>query len=132
LRRYQRFGKPLAITEFGTCAYLGAPRTAGLGWDVVDYDKGEIKGHLVRSEHTQAAYLTDLLSVFESMDLYAAMAFEFVTPDAPHRTDDPRKDLDMASYSITKTIKDRPDDPRSGWHWEPKEAFHALARQYAR
>jgi hypothetical protein len=37
----------------------------------------------------------------------------------------------MASYSITKTLKDRPDDPRSDWHWEPKEALHALARRYA-
>ncbi|MCI3269795.1 abortive phage infection protein [Streptomyces cylindrosporus] len=132
LRTYLRWGKPLAITEFGTCTYKGAPQAGGMGWDVVDYEKGEIKGDLVRSEHTQAAYLTDLLSVFESMGLYGAMAFEFVTPDAPHRADDPHKDLDMASYSITKVIKDRPDDPRSRWHWEPKEAFHALARQYGR
>ncbi|MFF4251960.1 abortive phage infection protein [Streptomyces sp. NPDC001663] len=132
LRRFLRWGKPLAITEFGTCTYKGAPQAGGMGWNVVDFDKGEIKGHLVRSEHTQAAYLVDVLSVFESMGLYAAMAFEFVTPDAPHRADNPRKDLDMASYSITKTIKNRPDDPRSGWHWEPKEAFHALARQYGR
>ncbi|MCX4880675.1 abortive phage infection protein [Streptomyces sp. NBC_00847] len=132
LRRYLRWGKPLAITEFGTCTYKGAPEAGGMGWDVVDYDKDpqEIKGHLVRSEHTQAAYLVDQLDVFESMGLYAAMAFEFVTPDAPHRTDSPRYDLDMASYSITKTVKDRPDDPRSDWHWEPKEAFHALARRY--
>ncbi|MHC3473323.1 abortive phage infection protein [Streptomyces sp. 7R007] len=130
LRRYLRWGKPLAITEFGTCTYVGAPEAGGMGWDVVDYDKGEIKGDLVRSEHTQATYLAGLVEVFESMGLYAAMAFEFVTPDAPHRADDPRKDLDMASYSITKTVKDRPDDPRSGWHWEPKEAFHALARHY--
>lgn len=131
LRRHLRWGKPLAVTEFGCCTYEGAPQAGGMGWDVVDYDKGEIKGRLVRSEHVQAAYLTDLLGVFEAMGLYAAMAFEFVTPDAPHRADDPRKDLDMASYSITKTIKDRPDDPRSDWHWEPKEAFHALARRYA-
>ncbi|MFD8303365.1 abortive phage infection protein [Streptomyces sp. NPDC059690] len=130
LRHYLRWGKPLAITEFGCCTYRGAPQAGGMGWDVVDYDKGEIKGRLVRSEHTQAACLTDLLGVFEAMGLYAAMAFEFVTPDAPHRADDPRKDLDMASYSITKTVKDRPDDPRSDWHWEPKEAFHALARRY--
>jgi hypothetical protein len=132
LRRYRRWGKPLAITEFGTCTYVGAPEAGGMGWDVVDYDKGEIKGHLVRSEHTQAAYLADLLAVFEAMGLYAAMAFEFVTPDAPHRADDPQRDLDMASYSITKVVKDRPDDPRSRWHWEPKEAFHALARRYGR
>ncbi|MGI5375278.1 abortive phage infection protein [Streptomyces sp. CA-251387] len=133
LRRYLRWGKPLAITEFGTCTYAGAPEAGGMGWNIVDYDKNppEIKGDLVRSERTQAAYLADLLEVFESMGLYAAMAFEFVTPDAPHRPDNPRYDLDLASYSITKAIKDRPDDPRSDWHWEPKEAFHALARQYA-
>ncbi|MEU9479785.1 abortive phage infection protein [Streptomyces sp. NPDC048191] len=132
LSRYGRWGKPLAITEFGTCAYVGAPETAGMGWDVVDRDKQppEIKGHLVRSERTQAAYLVQLLDVFSSMDLYAAMAFEFVTPDAPHRPGDPRHDLDMASYAITKPVQDRPDDPASGWHWEPKQAFHALARRY--
>ncbi|MEU7206792.1 abortive phage infection protein [Streptomyces sp. NPDC044989] len=134
LRRYMGWGKPLAITEFGTCTYAGAPQAGGMGWSVVDYDKDppEIKGNLVRSEHTQAAYLTDLLSVFESMGLYAAMAFEFLTADAPHRPGDPLHDLDMASYAITKPVRDRPDDPVSPWHWEPKEAFHALARRYAR
>ncbi|WP_370268648.1 abortive phage infection protein [Streptomyces sp. V4I8] len=134
LRRYLRRGKPLAITEFGTCAYVGAPEAGGMGWNIVDYTKepNEIKGHVVRSERTQAAYLGDLLDVFESMGLYAAMAFEFVTADAPHRPDNPRHDLDLASYSITKAIKDRPDDPASGWHWEPKEAFHAVARRYGR
>lgn len=134
LRRYLRWGKPLAITEFGTCAYVGAPEAGGMGWNIVDHTKepNEIKGHVVRSERTQAAYLGDLLDVFESMGLYAAMAFEFVTPDAPHRPDNPRYDLDLASYGITKTIKDRPDDPASGWHREPKEAFHAVARRYGR
>ncbi|MGW1894420.1 abortive phage infection protein [Streptomyces sp. NPDC002004] len=134
LRRHLRWGKPLAITEFGTCAYVGAPRTGGMGWDIVDHDKDpeEIKGHPVRSERTQADYLMDLLEVFESMGLYAAMAFEFVTPDAPHRADAPRYDLDLASYAITRTVQDRPGDPRSGWHWEPKLAFHALARHYGR
>jgi hypothetical protein len=134
LRRYLRWGKPLAITEFGTCTFVDAPEEGGMGWYAVDHEKDppEIKGDLVRSERTQAAHLTDLLDVFESMGLYAAMAFEFVTPDSPHRPDDPRHDLDMASYSITKTLKDRPDDPRSDWHWEPKEAFHALARRYGR
>ncbi|MFF8726905.1 abortive phage infection protein [Streptomyces sp. NPDC015171] len=132
LSRYLRWGKPLAVTEFGTCAYVGAPRTAGMGWDIVDNTKEppEIKGDLVRSERTQAAYLLQLLDAFAAVDVYAAMAFEFVTPDAPHRPGDPRHDLDMASYSLTKTLKDRPDDPASGWHWEPKQAFHALARRY--
>ncbi|MEU8751456.1 abortive phage infection protein [Streptomyces chartreusis] len=133
LRRYLRWGKPLAITEFGTCAYVGAPETAGMGWNIVDYTKepNEIKGDPVRSERTQAAYLVDLLDVFESMGLYAAMAFEFVTPDAPHRPDDPRYDLDLASYAITKPIRKHPNDPNSVWHWEPKEAYRALSHRYA-
>ncbi|OIK04793.1 abortive phage infection protein [Streptomyces monashensis] len=132
LSRHTRWGKPVVVTEFGTCVYVGAPQTGGMGWDIVDRVKvpPEIKGDLVRSERTQAAYLTQLLDVFESLGLYAAMAFEFVTPDLPHRPGDPRHDLDLASYAITKTVKGRPDDPASGWHREPKEAFHALARRY--
>jgi hypothetical protein len=134
LKRYLRWGKPVAITEFGACAYVGAPEAGGMGWDIVDYDKNppEIKGDLVRSERVQAAYLTDLLDVFESMNLYAAMAFEFLTADAPHHPHDPRHDLDLASYGITKAVRDRPDDPDSPWRREPKEAFHALAQRYAR
>ncbi|MCX4972339.1 abortive phage infection protein [Streptomyces sp. NBC_00620] len=134
LDRFRRFGKPVAITEFGCCTFEGAPEQGGMGWDVVDYTKEppEIKGELVRSERTQAAYLMDVLSVFESMGLYSAMAFTFVTPDSPHLPQDPRHDLDMASYSIVKPIKDRPGDPASDWHWEPKESFRALARQYGR
>ncbi|MEU0406548.1 abortive phage infection protein [Streptomyces griseorubiginosus] len=134
LRQYLRWGKPVAVTEFGCCTFVGAPEAGGMGWDIVDYDKDppEIKGNVVRSERTQARHLTQLLDVFESMGLYAAMAFEFLTADAPHRPDDPRHDLDMASYGIVKAIKDHPDDPRSDWHWEPKEAFHALAQRYGR
>jgi hypothetical protein len=134
LTRYLRWGKPVAITEFGTCTFKGAPEQGGMGWNIVDYSKEppEITGDVVRSERTQAAYVTDLLDVFESMGLYAAMAFEFVTPDAPHRPDEPRYDLDMASYSIVKAIRDDPEDPASDWHWEPKQAFHALAGQYGR
>jgi hypothetical protein len=136
LKQHQRWGKPVAITEFGTCTYAGALEAGGMGWDIVDYDKTppEIKGNPVpvRSERTQAAYVTDLLDVFESMNLYAAMVFEFLTADAPHRPDSPRHDLDMASYGIAKAIQDRPGDPHTDWHWEPKEAFHAVARAYCR
>ncbi|MFI1509377.1 abortive phage infection protein [Streptomyces sp. NPDC020597] len=134
LRRYGRFGKPVAVTEFGACAYVGAPQAGGMAWDVVDHDKcpEEIEGGLVRSERTQADHVSTLLDVFEETGLYAAMAFEFVTPDAPHRADDSRFDLDMASYALTRTVHRRPGRPESGWHWEPKEAFDAVARHYAR
>lgn len=132
LTPYLRHGKPVAITECGSCTYVGAPEAGGMGWDVVDHETGEIKGDLVRGERTQAAYLSDVLDVFESMNLYASLIYNFVTPDAQHRPDDPARDLDMASYSLTKTLKDDPDDPDSDWHWEPKESFHAVARHYGR
>jgi hypothetical protein len=133
IRRYIRPGKPLAIMEFGTCTFQGAPEQGGMGWNVVDYTKEppEIKGDLVRSERTQARYLASVLDVFESMNLYSALAFTFVSPEAEHHLE-PRYDLDMASYAIVKPIRERPGDPASDWHWEPKEAFHTLARAYGK
>ncbi|WP_420824780.1 abortive phage infection protein [Streptomyces coryli] len=133
LRRYQRFGKPVAIAEFGTCAYRGAPDAGGMAWQVIDYTKQppQLSKPLVRSEETQARYVTELFDVFEAMGLHEAMAFEFVTPETPHWPGEPRHDLDMASYALVKTIRDTPEDPSSDWHWEPKQAFHALARRYA-
>lgn len=135
LTPYRRWGKPVAVTECGSCTYENAPRDGGMGWhDAVDYTKEppEIAPGLRRSERAQAAYLLDLFDVFESMNLHAALVYQFVTQDAPHRPDDPRHDLDLASYSLTKTIWKRPDDPATGWHWEPKESFRALADHFER
>jgi hypothetical protein len=131
IRRHKRPGKPLAIMEFGSCTFEGAPQQGGMGWNVVDYTKEppEIRGDLVRSERTQANYLGSVLDAFESMNLYSALAFTFVSPEAEHHPE-PRYDLDMASYAIVKPIRERPGDPESDWHWEPKEAFHTLARAY--
>lgn len=131
IRRHIRPGKPLAIMEFGSCTFEGAPEQGGMAWNVVDYTKQppEISGDLVRSERTQARYLAAALDAFESMNLYSALAFTFVTPEAEHHPE-PRYDIDMASYGIVKPIRQRPGDPASDWHWEPKEAFHTLARAY--
>ncbi|HEX3812742.1 MAG TPA: hypothetical protein VHX59_07855 [Mycobacteriales bacterium] len=133
LRQYQRWGKPLAIAEYGTCTYKGAPQRGGMGWDVVDYTKDpeQIIDGLVRSERDQAIYLTEVLGVFEEMGLYSATVYEFVSPDAPHRNT-PRYDLDMACYGLVKAIWETPDRPGAGWHWQPKESFFALADAYRR
>jgi hypothetical protein len=64
-------------------------------------------------------------------DLYAALTYNFVTPDVPHRSN-PRYDLDLASFSIVKTIWGTPGNPTGHWHWTPKQAFGALARHYHR
>lgn len=128
-----RLGKPVAVTEFGCCTYEGAEADGGLGWDVVDYTKEppEIVGGLVRSERTQARHLVGQFDRFAAMGLHTATVYDFVTPDAPH-TPDPRYDLDLASYSIVKTIWADDTDPAAGWHWEPKLAFHALSRRFAK
>ncbi|GGR88469.1 hypothetical protein GCM10010252_29130 [Streptomyces aureoverticillatus] len=133
LSPYREWGKPVAITECGTCTFDGAPEAGGMGWDIVDYDKPkpEIRPGVKRSEHTQAQYLTQVLKVYERMNLHAAMVYQFVTPDAPHRRQR-RYDLDIASYSLTKAIWKTEDDPTARWHWEPKESFHAVSRCFAR
>lgn len=130
---YRKWRKPVAITECGTCTFEGAPEEGGMGWYVVDYDKPkpEIRPGVRRSEHVQARYLTQVLNAFEQMNLHAAMVYQFVTPDAPHRRER-RYDLDIAGYSLTKTLWGTEDDPTARWHWEPKEAFHAVARHFAR
>ncbi len=133
LSPYRRWGKPVAITECGTCTYQGAPQDGGMGWYSVDYTKepAEIKGDLVRDERTQAEYLAEVLDVYASMNLYGALVYSFVSPDSPH-SPNARYDLDMASYSVTKPIRKDFLDPAAGWRWEPKEAFHAVAQHFAR
>ncbi|MGP4111477.1 abortive phage infection protein [Streptomyces sp. 4N509B] len=132
LAPFRRLGKPLAIAEFGACAYEGATEDGGMGWNVVDYSKPrpEIVGGLVRSEETQARYLTDVFGAFATMDLYAAMVYTFVNPECPHWPE-PRYDLDMANYTLVKALWHSPDGFEHGWHWEPKLAFHTLARLFA-
>ena len=133
LKQYLRWGKPIAIAECGTCTFKGAPQQGGMGWDVVDQEKDppEIKKGLVRSEREQASYLSDVLDVFEEMGLHAAMVYNFVTPDAPHRPVR-RYDLDMASYALVKPVAKTGAGHTADWHWEPKEAFHAVASHFAR
>jgi hypothetical protein len=116
----------VAISEFGSCTFEDAPAQGGLGWRLVEYTKQppEVADGLVRSEQTQADYLIALLDVFESMSLYAAIVYNFVTPDAPHQAN-PRYDYDMVSYGIVKPLADG-----DTWHWEPKAAFRALARRW--
>jgi hypothetical protein len=40
-------------------------------------------------------------------------------------------DLDLASHAIVKPVWKTRDEPAAHWHWEPREAFHALAGRFA-
>ncbi|MGF1430429.1 hypothetical protein [Kitasatospora sp. LaBMicrA B282] len=131
LRAQFRHGKPVAVTEFGCCAYRGAADRGGLGWAVTDGSGPEpvIAEDLVRDEQEQVRYLSELLAVFEELGVDSAFWFTFAHYDAEHRAE-PRRDLDLASYGVVAMLP--PGDPaaRPGLGWRPKEAFAALAGAY--
>jgi hypothetical protein len=131
LGQLRRLDKPIVVTEFGTNAFVGAPRLEGGGWTIVDYGKTppEIRGKPVRDERVQADYLLDMLDVFESLDIRGAYVHTFVSPDSPYSTN-PRYDYDLASFGIAKAIRKNHWNPASPYHWKPKLAFHALAERY--
>jgi hypothetical protein len=142
LRQRQRHGKPVAVTEFGCCCYAGAADRGGLGWAIVDTaaDPPRLDGDYVRDEQEQVRYLRDLLEVFGQEGVDAAFWFTFASYGYPP-SDDPRRDLDLASYGLvamdggTGPAGPGPggagDGPGAGLGWTPRPAFSALASAYA-
>jgi hypothetical protein len=130
-------GKPVAITEFGSACYQGAGDRGANGLDVVEHDKDSrapirLNGEYARDEAGQAAYLRELLEVFDTAGVDTAFVFLFALYDYPHRPDgDPRDDLDLASYGVVKVFTDRHGETYPDLPWEPKEAFTAIADYYS-
>jgi hypothetical protein len=127
--------KPVAITEFGCGTFRGAANVAGRSVVNIEYQDGRpvrLDAEYVRDEDEQAAYLCELLDVFDTEGVDSAFVYTFARYDLPHRST-PREDLDLASYGIVKVLDEEsgrdvrrdPDMP-----WEPKAAFAALATRY--
>jgi hypothetical protein len=136
LRRQQRPGKPVAVTEFGCCCYAGAADRGGMGWAIVDADADppQLDGDYVRDDQEQVRYLQELLPAFTEAGVDAAFWFTFAAYEAPH-SDNPRQDLDLASYGVVQMLGGGPeagDGAEAGLGWVPRPAFAALARAYAR
>jgi hypothetical protein len=129
VRALHRHGKPVAITEFGCCTFTGADRHGGGGFLIVRDDETIKPGH-VRDEQVQADYLAQLLAIHAQEGVDAGFVYAFSEPRMLHR-EDPRHDLDMASYGVVKVLQaaDPENDQREVW--EPKAAFAALASHYA-
>ncbi|MFB4318685.1 hypothetical protein [Actinomadura sp. 21ATH] len=117
-------GKPVVITEFGCGAHEGAELRGPASFLIVNWfaDPPRVKDGHVRNERTQAGYLGELLDVYAAEGVHGAFVFTFSMPDFPHHPD-PRHDLDMAGFGVVKQAADAPG-------WEPKEAFHEVARRY--
>jgi hypothetical protein len=128
-------GKPVAITEFGAATYRGAGDVGAQGLDAVEFDAAtgaplRLKGRYERDEAGQAAYLRELLDIFDAAGVDSTFVFAFALNDFPHRPDgDARDDLDLASFGIVKVL-DRTGATYPDLRWEPKVAFNALADHY--
>ncbi|MFD6273545.1 hypothetical protein [Nocardia asteroides] len=126
-------GKPLAVTEFGAATFRGAGDVGANGLDIVEYNPGPVRltADRTRDEAGQAAYLTELLTLFDEAGVDTAFVFLFALYDMPYRPDgDPRDDLDLASYGIVRVLEDRTGDTYPAMRWEPKAAFTAVADYY--
>ena len=130
LRREHRHGKPVSITEFGCCTYVGAGARGGLGWFVGDLGADpRFDGSLHRDEGEQVTYLNESLAAFERAGIDSAFWFTFASYTSPHR-DDPRRDEDLAAYAVVAALEDGSGTAYPEMPWEPKLAFEAIAAAY--
>ncbi|WP_329575448.1 hypothetical protein [Kitasatospora sp. NBC_01250] len=102
-------GKPVAVTEYGTCAYRGAGDLGGMAW--------QPPADAVPDEYEQVRYLEELLDIFETEGVDTAFWFSFANCDKPGARD-------IASYGVVRML----DESR----WEPKQVFRAMASRYQR
>jgi hypothetical protein len=105
LRTYFKYEKPVIILEFGCCTYQGAEDKGGHGWAIVARSQTphQLKGKFIRDENVQVEYLKELLNIFKEEKVNGAFLLTFVMPIYPFN-EDPRYDLDMASYSVVKVL----------------------------
>jgi hypothetical protein len=129
-------GKPVAITEFGAATFRGAGDRGARGLEIIEWDEAtgapaRLTGEYSRDEAGQAAYLRELLTVFDAEGVDSTFVFAFALHGFPHRPGgDPRDDLDLASFGIVKMLDGRDGETYPGLPWEPKAAFAALADCY--
>lgn len=141
LKRYMKFGKPLANMELGCCTFQGADDLGGRGWEIVDWSKmpPQLKGDYVYDQGTQAREVGELLRVNDQAGVNATFVFTFVEPGVGIHDDLGRQmvralsfDRDIVGYSLVKTLLD--PNPKSTYPempWEPKESFKVVADYYA-
>ncbi|WP_405801451.1 hypothetical protein [Streptomyces sp. NBC_01506] len=138
LRALTAHGKPAAVTEFGCAPYLGGADAGGRGDTVIEWDDRARPARFTRpvdrDEQEQAAYVRELLGIFEDSGIDAAFVYTFARYDLPHADADDAddRDFDKASLGVVKVLTDgRTGTAYPGLPWEPKAAFHALA-EYGR
>jgi hypothetical protein len=133
LKPYFAHGKPVIITETGCCTYRGAENEGGMGWTIIDQaamPARQLNGDYVRDEHLQATEVIDLLTDLDNAGVDGTFVYTFVIPALTH-SENPRQDLDMASYGLVKSYARRYGTAYPYMMWEPKESFRDVAEYYA-
>lgn len=114
--------KPCYVFEFGSCTYRGAAAKASTAAGVLSGSTElSVPKTLVRDEQEQADYLTDLLDVFDRAGVDGTFVWGFSEP-ALTTSDEPGRDLDLASYGIVAAHADGT--------WTPKRAYLDLAHRH--
>ncbi|MCE7010513.1 hypothetical protein LWC34_48090 [Kibdelosporangium philippinense] len=126
-----KWGKPITILEFGCCTYPSASERGAGSYDIVDYtqDPPVIKAGFVRDERVQAERITRMLRIFAAEGIPAHI-YTFINPEAPH-SPVRQRELGIGAFSLVKVVREQYADSYSPYRWEPKEAFHAVARYNA-
>jgi len=78
----------------------------------------------------QSKYLLELLNIFENEKVFAAFIFTFNSSNYVY-DDNPKYDLDMASYGIVRSMPGNKNGYYKSLPWMPKLAFFELAKYYA-
>jgi hypothetical protein len=146
-------GKPVVVTETGHTTIAGAGEegmlksAAGLEASTINEKsrffhyrfpvvgrlvRPRLNGSHVRDEKWQASMLVETLRMLDNAGVDGVFVSGFMEQTKPYN-DDPRYDLDMASFSLVKYFEGGrrgttyPDMP-----WEPKESFRAVADYYSK
>ncbi|GIG64360.1 hypothetical protein [Phytomonospora endophytica] len=105
-----RNGKPVAVLEYGTCAYTGAGARGGMAW--------QAPADAVADEGEQVRYFTELLDVFEAQGVDTALWFTFAGFGRVG-------EADLGSYGVVRMLTEESE-------WERKALFAAMAERYGR
>ena len=123
IKKLVAIGKPVIITEFGCCSYIGADKKGPTGFSVLDTSKNPpvFKEKCIRNETVQADYIIDLLQTYTKEKVTGVFIFDFYSQKNTFSSI-PDNDYDMASFSITKSIENNA--------WEAKESFYKIGQYY--
>ncbi|KAK1625718.1 hypothetical protein BDP81DRAFT_483563 [Colletotrichum phormii] len=129
-----RCEKPLAVMEFGCCAYEGAAPLGAGGFMPLQGtnpdDTGNFAGGIVPkySETEQADYVEAVIRLLAGAKVDAMFVYVFSFPT--YRAGEGTRNLDMMSFSLVKTWPETDERSKEMPPWAPKEAFGRVATAY--